>query len=85
MIMSHTGFWMIRHALVEENARHDEARWTWRFVPTAWRRRARPCCAGTGAALPGRLGGFPLVRTRRTAEAIFHAGYPKPDGRSNPI
>ena len=73
-----TAFWLIRHALVEEAAR------AFLYGSTDV-----PLCETTlldqvpmYAALAKRLpqpavwGCTPLSRTRRTAEAIFRAGYP---------
>ncbi len=77
--MDMTGFWLIRHALVEENARAmlygvmdvplcettliDQAP----MYQALARRLPRPAVWKIS----------PLSRTRRTAEAIFAAGYPK--------
>lgn len=78
MTQPYTGFWMIRHALVEENARAflygstdvplcettliDQAL-AYRALAERLPRPAAWICS-------------PLSRTRRTAEAIFRAGYP---------
>ncbi len=77
--MSETRFWMIRHALVEENARAtlygvmdvelcphtlDAQRPTYQELA---RRLPRPAAWVV----------TPLSRTRRTAEAIFGGGYPR--------
>jgi len=79
--MSETRFWMIRHALVEENAR-----------AILYGVMDVPLCETTlleqtpmYRALAERLPRpavwkvTPLSRTRRTAEAIFTAGYPRSD------
>ena len=76
--MSITGFWLIRHALVEENAR-----------AMLYGVMDVPLCETTlieqgpmYQALAKRLPRpahwkvSPLSRTRRTAEAIFAAGHP---------
>ena len=77
--MSETRFWLIRHAIVEENARAmlygvmdvPLAR------PACWSRRR--CTDALAARLPRPAAWkvTPLSRTRRTAEAIFAAGYPR--------
>ncbi len=79
--MTETRFWLIRHALVEENAR-----------AVLYGTMDVPLCETTLAAqgpmyraLARRLPRqavwkvTPLSRTRRTAEAIFAAGYPPRD------
>ena len=73
-----TSFWLVRHALVEENARAilygtlDVA-----LCPTSLVEQA-PMYRALAARLPrpARWIVTPLSRTRRTAEAIFAAGYP---------
>jgi len=84
--MTITNFWLIRHALVEENAR------TYHYGAMDV-----PLCEDTileqapmYRALARRLP-FPatwrvstLSRTRRTAEAIFEAGYPAQDLPTDP-
>lgn len=76
--MTSTRFWLIRHALVDPEARK-----------TLYGDQDVPVCAETMAAQaaayadlgqrlpqPARWLVTPLSRTRRTAEAIFAAGYP---------
>lgn len=78
--MPETRFWLIRHALVEENARAllygtmDVALCPDTLVAEA------PTYRALAASLPrpARWVVTPLSRTRRTAEAIFAAGYPWP-------
>ncbi|HEY5302335.1 MAG TPA: histidine phosphatase family protein [Acetobacteraceae bacterium] len=73
-----TSFWLVRHALVEENARAilygtlDVALCATSLVEQA------PMYRALAARLPrpARWIVTPLSRTRRTAEAIFAAGYP---------
>jgi len=73
-----TGFWLIRHAIVEENARAvlygtmDVELCEASLVDQA------PMYASLAQRLPrpARWTVTPLSRTRRTAEAIFAAGYP---------
>jgi broad specificity phosphatase PhoE len=84
--MSETRFWLIRHALVEENAR-----------AILYGIMDVPLCETTlleqapmYRALADRLPRpavwkvTPLSRTRRTAEAIFAAGYPHADPEVEP-
>lgn len=76
--MSITRFWLIRHALVEPAARAvlygtlDVA-----LCPEQLEAE-RPAFAALAARLPrpAHWVATPLSRTRRTAEAIFEAGYP---------
>lgn len=74
-----TGFWLIRHAVVEENARAvlygtmDVALCPDSLAAQAPQHRALAVRLPRGAAWLV----TPLSRTRRTAEAIFAAGYPK--------
>lgn len=76
-----TNFWLIRHAIVAENERArlygvlDVA-----LCPDALRAQA-PMYRALAARLPqpATWACTPLSRTRRTAEAIFAAGYPTPD------
>jgi broad specificity phosphatase PhoE len=76
--MPHTGFWLIRHALVEENARA----YLYGTMDVALCEATLAAQAPDYAALAERLPRpahwvcTPLSRTRRTAEAIFRAGYP---------
>jgi alpha-ribazole phosphatase len=79
--MSETRFWLIRHALVEENARAilygvmDVA-----LCETTLLEQA-PMYRSLARRLPRPAHWYvtPLSRTRRTAEAIFRAGYPPCD------
>jgi len=84
--MSETRFWLIRHALVEENAR-----------AMLYGVMDVPLCETTlleqapmYRALANRLPRpavwkvTPLSRTRRTAEAIFAAGYPRAELQVEP-
>ncbi len=79
--MTITNFWMIRHALVEENAR---ARlygvMDVEICPTTLVEQA-PVYRALAAGLPrpAQWVVTPLSRTRRTAEAILAAGYPPTD------
>jgi broad specificity phosphatase PhoE len=79
--MKPTRFWLIRHALVDENAR--AVLYGVMDVPlceTTLRDQA-PMYAALARRLP-RVADWrvtPLSRTRRTAEAIFAAGYPARD------
>jgi broad specificity phosphatase PhoE len=74
-----TNFWLIRHALVDENARAilygtmDVA-----LCPSTLIAQA-PMYRALAARLPRPAPWHvtPLSRTRRTAEAIFAAGYPQ--------
>jgi broad specificity phosphatase PhoE len=80
--MSETRFWLIRHALVEENARsviygdNDVA-----LCPhTLESQRAMYAALARRLPPPGRRVTWlvsPLSRTQRTAAAIFAAGYPE--------
>lgn len=77
--MSETNFWLIRHALVEENARAilygvmDVA-----LCETTLLEQG-PMYRSLAERLPRSAVWLvsPLSRTRRTAEAIFAAGYPR--------
>ena len=76
--MSETGFWLIRHAIVDENAR--AMLYGVMDVPlceTSLLEQA-PMYRALAARLPRPAAWkvTPLSRTRRTAEAIFAAGYP---------
>ena len=84
--MTETGFWLIRHAVVEENAR--AMLYGVMDVPlceTSLLEQA-PMYRALAARLPRPAAWkvTPLSRTRRTAEAIFAAGYPRtePAGRA---
>lgn len=79
--MNPTRFWLIRHALVEENAR--AVLYGTMDVPlceTTLRDQA-PMYAALARRLPRRAHWkvTPLSRTRLTARAIFAAGYPAAD------
>jgi broad specificity phosphatase PhoE len=84
--MAETRFWMIRHAIVEENARamlygvmdvelcpHSLIEQAPMYAALA---RRLPCDAVWIVT--------PLMRTRRTADAIFSAGYPRAEWRTEP-
>jgi broad specificity phosphatase PhoE len=76
--MSETRFWLIRHALVDENAR--AMLYGIMDVPlceTTLLEQA-PMYRAFAARLPRPASWLvtPLSRTRRTAEALFRAGYP---------
>lgn len=77
-MMAHTGFWMIRHALVEENARAFLYGSTDVPLCESTLGAQEPHYAALAARLPRPATWFctPLSRTRRTAEALFAAGYP---------
>jgi broad specificity phosphatase PhoE len=84
--MEPTRFWLIRHALVDENAR--AMLYGVMDVPlceTTLRDQA-PMYAALARRLPRRAAWWvtPLSRTRRTAEAIFSAGYPRAELRVEP-
>jgi alpha-ribazole phosphatase len=73
-----TSFWLIRHAIVNENARAMlYGTLDVELCPTSLVAQA-PMYAALAARLPrpARWVVTPLARTRRTAEAIFAAGYP---------
>src|SRR3954454_10379803 len=77
--MSETRFWLIRHAIVDENAR--AILYGIMDVPlcaTSLLEQA-PMYRALAARLPRPAAWkvTPLSRTRRTAEAIFAAGYPR--------
>jgi broad specificity phosphatase PhoE len=75
--MAETRFWMIRHALVEENARATlYGVMDVEICPHTLIEQA-PMYAALGRRLPHPAHWVvtPLMRTRRTAEAIFSAGY----------
>jgi broad specificity phosphatase PhoE len=77
--MTETRFWLIRHAIVEENARlvlygtMDVG-----LCPISLEEQV-PVYRALAARLPRNAAWLvtPLSRTRRTAEAIFAAGYPR--------
>ena len=72
-----TGFWIIRHAIVEENAR--AMLYGVMDVPVCETSLVEqlPTFRGLAQRLPRNAAWrvTPLSRTRRTAEAIFAAGY----------
>ena len=77
--MPETRFWLIRHAIVEENARA----YLYGTMDVELCPHSLEAQTPTYAALANRLPQpanwlvTPLQRTRRTAEAIFRAGYPR--------
>ena len=74
-----TGFWLVRHALVDENARAIlYGTMDVELCPSTLIEQA-PMYAALARRLPRPAPWFvtPLSRTRRTAEAIFAAGYPR--------
>jgi broad specificity phosphatase PhoE len=79
--MSETRFWLIRHALVEENARAmlygimDVAL----CEPTLLEQAPMYQALARRLPRPAAWKVTPLSRTRRTAQAIFAAGYPAAD------
>jgi len=75
-----TGFWLIRHALVEENARARlYGTMDVELCPHTLERQ-KPSYAALAALLPrpARWIATPLSRTQRTAAAIMAAGYDGP-------
>lgn len=84
--MSETRFWLIRHALVEENARAflygvmDVELCPHSLIAQA------PMYEALAKRLPQPATWLvtPLSRTRRTAEAIFRAGYPRWEWHTEP-
>ena len=84
--MTETRFWLIRHAIVEENAR--AMLYGVMDVPlceTSLLEQA-PMYRALAARLPRPAAWkvTPLSRTRRTAEAIFAAGYPRTEPAVEP-
>src|SRR6266496_3099412 len=84
--MSETRFWLIRHAMVDENAR--AVLYGIMDVPlceTSLLEQA-PMYRALAARLPRPAAWriTPLSRTRRTAEAIFAAGYPHTEPEVEP-
>jgi alpha-ribazole phosphatase len=74
-----TGFWLIRHALVDENARAIlYGTMDVELCPSTLIEQA-PMYRALASRLPrpALWSVTPLSRTRRTAEAIFAAGYPR--------
>jgi broad specificity phosphatase PhoE len=84
--MPHTGFWLIRHALVEENARAMMYGTMDVEVCPHTMQSAQPTYAALARRLPRPAHWVvtPLARTRRTAQAIFDAGYPDAEWRVDP-
>jgi alpha-ribazole phosphatase len=84
--MSETRFWMIRHALVEENARAK----LYGVMDVELCPHALDSDMPTYTALARRLPRpaswvvTPLSRTVRTAEAIFRGGYPRAEAEVEP-
>ena len=76
--MTPTSFWLIRHALVEESARAFLYGSTDVPLCETTLMDQAPMYAALAARLPRPAvwGCTPLSRTRRTAQAIFRAGYP---------
>jgi alpha-ribazole phosphatase len=76
--MAMTEFWLIRHALVEENARAMLYGTMDVELCESTLLAQAPMYAALAARLPRPAAWVvtPLSRTRRTAEAIFRAGYP---------
>jgi len=84
--MSHTNFWLIRHALVNENARAVlYGTMDVELCPHSLEVE-RPTYAALARRLPQPAEWIvtPLSRTLRTAEAIFAAGYPGAEWRVEP-
>jgi broad specificity phosphatase PhoE len=76
--MTVTSFWLIRHAIVDENARAIlYGRLDVELCPTSLLEQ-RPMYEALARRLPRPAAWVvtPLSRTRRTADAIFEAGYP---------
>jgi broad specificity phosphatase PhoE len=84
--MAETRFWLVRHALVEENARlflygvMDVELWPHTLAAQA------PMYAALARRLPRPAHWItsPLSRTCSTAEAIFQAGYPRTSPETEP-
>ncbi len=74
-----TGFWLIRHAIVDENARAVLYGTMDVELCPASLIEQQPMYAALARRLPRPAEWIvtPLSRTRRTAEAIFAAGYPR--------
>jgi len=76
--MAETRFWLIRHAIVDENARAMlYGTMDVELCPHSLQAQG-PMYVALGKRLPRPAAWVvtPLARTRRTAEAIFHHGYP---------
>ena len=84
--MSETRFWLIRHALVEENARAMLYGVMDVELCEATLLEQAPMYRALARRLPRPATWYvtPLSRTRRTAEAIFRAGYPPCDPAVEP-
>ena len=84
--MTETNFWLIRHAIVDENARAmlygvmDVPLCETSLLEQAPMYRA----LATRLPRPAAWKVTPLSRTRRTAEAIFAAGYPRAEPEVEP-
>jgi len=84
--MAETRFWLIRHAIVDENARAmlygvmDVPLCETSLLEQAPMYRA----LATRLPRPAAWKVTPLSRTRRTAEAIFDAGYPRAETQVEP-
>jgi len=84
--MSETRFWLIRHAIVEENARAIlYGTMDVELCETSLLEQA-PMYRALAARLPHPAVWkvTPLLRTRRTAAAIFAAGYPRMEPQVEP-
>ncbi len=77
--MTETRFWMVRHALVEENARAVLYGTLDVELCPATLKTEQPTFRDLARRLPRPASWIvtPLSRTRRTADAIFAAGYPE--------
>ena len=84
--MSETRLWLIRHALVEENARAILYGTMDVEVCPATLLEQAPMYRALAERLPHPAAWkvTPLSRTRRTAEAIFAAGYPRAEPEVEP-
>ena len=84
--MNQTNFWLIRHALVEENARtyHYGAMDVDLCEASLLEQAPMYRALANRLPRPARWLVTPLSRTRRTAEAIFAAGYPAQDLPAEP-
>ena len=84
--MSETRFWLIRHAIVEENARAILYGTMDVELCEASLLEQAPMYRALAARLPRPAVWkvTPLLRTRRTAEAVFAAGYPRMEPQVEP-
>lgn len=84
--MHETRFWMIRHALVEQNARAVlYGTLDVELCPHTLQAQVPMYTAlATRLPRPARWYVTPLSRTRQTAEAIWRAGYPEPEATVEP-